>query len=46
MRELNVNEIQDVDGGIYPILVAVVIGVMIVDNIAAGWNEAHENCGC
>jgi lactobin A/cerein 7B family class IIb bacteriocin len=42
MRELNVNEIEDVNGGIWPF----VIVTIIIDNIAAGWNEAHENCGC
>ncbi|WP_283234812.1 hypothetical protein [Pseudoalteromonas phenolica] len=44
MKELNTQQIQDVNGG-HPIVVALIV-IKVVDNIAAGWNEAHENCGC
>lgn len=44
MKELNVNQVEQVNGG-NPLLVAVAV-VVILDNIAEGWNEAHESCGC
>ena len=43
MKELNAVQLEEVNGGNPLVVLAVVV---VLDNIAAGWNEAHENCGC
>ena len=43
MKELNTKQMMDVNGGNPLVVLAAII---ILDNIAEGWNEAHESCGC